>query len=225
MEKSEEITEIAKSLCEFRENLKQPLKDASNPFFESKYVPLENIVEVIDDALKGTGLSYTQQISSDEQSVAVSTQLWHEEGEFVFYDPIKLPATKRDAQGFGSAATYARRYALSAVFGITSDQDDDGNTAVETMPKKIEANEVPIINGLVNSLSAEMNLDFNTTWETLKRKTKIQVDLIENLNTEQSGLIKKCINDVRSENKKKLKQTKKPSEQLPEGTERQGSML
>lgn len=225
METSSEIEEIAKSLCQFRKNLKQPLKDGNNPYFKSKYVPLENIVEVIDEALKGTGLSYTQQVSSDEQSVAVSTQLWHEEGEFVFYDPLKLPATKRDAQGFGSAATYARRYALSAVFGITSNQDDDGNTAVDTMPKKIAANEVPVINSLINSLSKEMNLDFGTTWETLKRKTGIQVDLIENLNTEQSGLIKKCINDVRSENKKKPKQTKKPSEQLPEGTERQGSML
>jgi hypothetical protein len=225
MEISSEIEEIAKSLCQFRKNLKQPLKDGNNPYFKSKYVPLENIVEVIDEALKGTGLSYTQQVSSDEQSVAVSTQLWHEEGEFVFYDPLKLPATKRDAQGFGSAATYARRYALSAVFGITSDQDDDGNIAVDTVPKKIEINEVPIINGLVNSLSKEMNLDFDTTWETLKRKTGVKVDSIENLNTEQSGLIKKCINDVRLENKKKPKQTKKPSEQLPEGTERQGSML
>ena len=32
-------------------------------------------------------------------------------------------------QGAGSLISYLKRYSLSAIFGITSDQDDDGNEA------------------------------------------------------------------------------------------------
>jgi hypothetical protein len=37
--------------------------------------------------------------------------------------------SKADPQGLGSATTYARRYALSAILGIVTDDDDDGNMA------------------------------------------------------------------------------------------------
>jgi hypothetical protein len=45
------------------------------------------------------------------------------------FGPLAMPATKPDAQGFGSAATYARRYALMAVAGVVGDDDDDANAA------------------------------------------------------------------------------------------------
>jgi hypothetical protein len=45
------------------------------------------------------------------------------------FGPLRMPATKPDAQGMGSAATYARRYALMAVAGVVGDDDDDGNAA------------------------------------------------------------------------------------------------
>ena len=55
----------------------------------------------------------------------------HESGEWIEYDPIKMKPVKNDPQSIGSAITYAKRYALSAIFGITSDQDDDGNEATQ----------------------------------------------------------------------------------------------
>ena len=42
-----------------------------------------------------------------------------------------MKPVKNDPQAFGSAITYAKRYALSAIFGITSDKDDDGNEATQ----------------------------------------------------------------------------------------------
>jgi hypothetical protein len=41
---------------------------------------------------------------------------------------LYVPANKNDAQGFGSALTYARRYALQTAFGVPT-EDDDGNAA------------------------------------------------------------------------------------------------
>ena len=57
MNKSESITELNKALANFHKELNQPMKDANNPFFKSKYVPLENVVEEIDDVAPRFGLT------------------------------------------------------------------------------------------------------------------------------------------------------------------------
>lgn len=135
MEFTEDTMEIAKALNTFRLKVKQPVKNANNPFFKSKYVQLEGVTAAIDDALGGTGLSYVQEATSDDNQVAVTTVILHESGERILLAPLAVPVTKSDAQAFGSAETYARRYALSAAFGITSDVDDDGNAAAKAAPK------------------------------------------------------------------------------------------
>lgn len=130
MNKSESISEINKALVEFHKQVKQPMKDAKNPFFKSKYVPLENVVEAIDEVAPSLGLSFTQWASNDVNGrVGVSTMLLHESGEYIEYDPVYMKADKETAQGAGALISYLKRYSLSAVFGITSDQDDDGNHA------------------------------------------------------------------------------------------------
>lgn len=130
MKKSETIVELSKAFAKMQTELEQPLKNANNPFFKSKYVPLENVVDSITRAASKHGLSFTQFPSSDENgNVTVGTMVMHESGEWIEYDPICLKPVKNDPQAVGSAITYAKRYALSAIFGITSDNDDDGNEA------------------------------------------------------------------------------------------------
>ena len=135
MQFSDTTEEIAKALSIFRGTVKQPAKSADNPFFKSKYVQLEGVVAAIDDALGKTGLSYTQEVTSEGDQVAVTTAILHESGEYIIMAPLAVPVTKKDAQAFGSAETYARRYSLSAAFGITSDIDDDGNAATQKAPR------------------------------------------------------------------------------------------
>ncbi|MEF3330599.1 ERF family protein [Oceanobacillus oncorhynchi] len=128
MNKSESITEISKALAKFQGEVKQPLKDADNPFFKSKYVPLENVVEAISRVAPNHGLSFVQWALNDENGrVGVATMLMHDTGEFIEFDPIFINAEKQTPQGAGSLITYLKRYSLSAVFGITSDLDDDAN--------------------------------------------------------------------------------------------------
>ncbi|AGZ24981.1 MULTISPECIES: ERF family protein [Staphylococcus] len=130
MNKSESIVELNKALANFHKEVKQPMKDANNPFFKSKYVPLENVVEAIDDVAPKHGLTYSQYpVTTENGLVGISTVLLHESGEFIEFPPATTKPDKNTPQGVGSALTYMRRYSLSAVFGITSDQDDDGNEA------------------------------------------------------------------------------------------------
>lgn len=129
MKRSETQSEILKALAQFHKNIIQPKKDANNPFFKSKYVPLENVTEVIDKVAPEYGLAYAQEAltNADKGMVGVTTLLTHESGEWIEFEPLFLKADKQTAQGYGSAITYARRYALSSAFGIASETDDDGN--------------------------------------------------------------------------------------------------
>ena len=128
--KSETIVKLSKALVETQKELKQPLKDAKNPFFKSEYVPLENVAEAITESATKHGLAFSQYATTTETgNVSVGTIVFHESGEFIEYPPLILKPENTKPQSIGSAITYAKRYALSAIFGITSDKDDDGNKA------------------------------------------------------------------------------------------------
>ena len=156
MIKSDSIVELSKALAKFQANVKQPMKDKDNPFFRSKYVPLENVVEAITQEAPKHGLSFVQWALNDESGrVGVATMLMHESGEFIEFDAVHMKADKETAQGAGALISYLKRYSLSAVFGITSDQDDDGNSASgnvnknaprQTPPKQIAATQAEIGN-------------------------------------------------------------------------------
>lgn len=143
MNKSESIGELAKAFADFHSKVKQPLKDKANPFFKSKYVPLENVVEAINQVAPKIGLSFMQYPVSSEGKVGVVTVVMHSSGEWIETEPIYTTPAKQDPQATGSAITYLKRYALSAAFGITSDEDDDGNSSSnnkQQAPQKSSSN-------------------------------------------------------------------------------------
>lgn len=135
--RSEQIGDLAKGMHIFRKQLKQPMKDANNPFFKANYVPLENVTEAIDEAIAGTGLAYI----SEPKGNIMYTLIMHDSGQFMYIEgsPIVVGG-KKDAQAYGSALSYARRYSLSTAFGISSDKDDDGNGAsYASSPQQIKS--------------------------------------------------------------------------------------
>jgi hypothetical protein len=130
MEHSESITNLAKSLVEFQGKVKDPAKDKDNPFFKSKYVGLDSLLDAVRPVLSACGLSFIQSPSGNGQDISITTLLMHTSGEWLQSDPFTLRATKNDAQGTGSAVTYARRYSLSSILGVSWDDDDDANRCV-----------------------------------------------------------------------------------------------
>lgn len=111
------------------------VKDAKNPHFKSKYADLPAVIAAIKPALIKHGLAFTQPCQPSEEGVTVSTMLHHAGGETLNLGSLFVPANKRDAQGFGSALTYARRYALVSAFGVPT-EDDDGNAASASLNRQ-----------------------------------------------------------------------------------------
>jgi hypothetical protein len=135
MNKSESIAALAAALAKAQGAMKGAVKDSANPFFKSKYADLASVVEAIRAAFSTNGLSYIQTVEpSDKDEVRVETTLLHASGEWISCGVLSLPVSKADAQGYGSALTYARRYSLSAAVGVAP-EDDDGNAASAAKPK------------------------------------------------------------------------------------------
>ena len=133
MDKSESIKELASALAKAQGEFAGAVKDTSNPFFKSKYADLESCVSAIKSPLAKHGLSFVQVSHNQENSATIETIIMHSSGEWLSAGLVAVPVTKADAQGFGSAMTYARRYSLSAAFGIAP-EDDDGNAAAKAKP-------------------------------------------------------------------------------------------
>lgn len=104
------------------------IKDSNNPHFKSKYADLSSVVMAIKPALAANGLWFRQVNHMADGGVCVETFICHASGQEISCGLLFVPATKQDAQGYGSALTYARRYSLSAAFGVCP-EDDDGNAA------------------------------------------------------------------------------------------------
>jgi hypothetical protein len=108
-------------------------KGEENPFYKSKYAPLDAIQEAIQKPLADNGLGYMFQPTNE----GLKAIMFDEDGttlEFVY--PANLTGKPQE---IGSNITYAKRYALTAMFGlIVADEDDDGNTANEQKEAKVD---------------------------------------------------------------------------------------
>ncbi|TVY07188.1 ERF family protein [Paenibacillus cremeus] len=138
MNKSESISNLAAALANFQAEVQNPKNTSINTQFNSKYATLDEVLNTVRPTLGKYGLSFIQSTGSIEDKILIRTLLFHESGEWLESDPLMLPGyqqhkdrgqKKFNAQGAGSAITYARRYSLSAILGISSENDDDGNEA------------------------------------------------------------------------------------------------
>jgi len=99
-----------------------------------KYADLTSVIDAIKPALVANGLFFTQQPRPHDNGVEIETVLHHTGGEHLSLGSLFVPADRNNAQGFGSALTYARRYALVTAFGVPV-EDDDGKAATDAPPK------------------------------------------------------------------------------------------
>ena len=106
-------------------------KDTNNPFFKTKYADLSSVVAAIKPALIANELFFTQANHERDGGVCVETIVHHADGGAMSFGSLFVPASKNDAQAYGSALTYARRYSLQTAFGVCP-EDDDGNAATKS---------------------------------------------------------------------------------------------
>lgn len=159
MKTSESIKQLSAALLKAQRSITFASKDAVNPAFRgSKYADLPAVIDAIKPALNDAGIVFLQTFSPSEAGfIAVTTRLIHETGEWV-EDTATVPLPKSDPQGYGSAATYARRYSLAAITGLYQD-DDDGNAASNTKPAqiaKVTAKQAADLQALADEVGADV---------------------------------------------------------------------
>lgn len=141
------MKELIKALSHFQTIVTPITKEAKNPFFKSNYASLENIQQHIKPFLLDSGLVIIQRNIFDNQ-LFVETKVIHVESGESEVSLFPVIVNKNDAQSYGSAVSYAKRYSLSGLLNlIIQDSDDDGNNAsktpvltdkISTAPERIE---------------------------------------------------------------------------------------
>ena len=120
-------TDHIKALSKVQKDLKHAKKDDKGAF--GKYADLATVYEVIRKPLVDNGFSYIHSLTTHEDGTHfVDTLLMHEKGG-TFKTSLPLIINKRDMQGLGSAITYAKRYGISMIVGLASEEDDEGKGA------------------------------------------------------------------------------------------------
>lgn len=132
---STETKNIYKALFAVKKELEAVKKTSNNPFFRSKYADLNAHLELVEPLLEKNGCFLIQSPSASMGTNSVVTRVVHaESGEYVEGSMILLE--QNDMQKLGAGVTYARRFILSGLFAMMS-EDDDGNTATgKTMVTK-----------------------------------------------------------------------------------------
>jgi hypothetical protein len=122
MKTSEQIDQITAALFVLQGELK-PIarsKVVKTGKYEFRYAPLDAIVETIVPLLQKARLVFVQAVDAD----VLTTRLLHESGQWIQSETL-LNRDHANMQGFGGEVTYKKRYALSSLLGIVSDDDND----------------------------------------------------------------------------------------------------
>jgi hypothetical protein len=133
MIRSEKIEAVAAALLQVQGALTPVEKDGKNPFLGNGYATLGGVWEAARPLLQKAGIAVVQiPEETNGESVGLTTILVHAaSGQFIggtLIVPVGTEKGKSAAQAVGSAVSYARRYGMSALLGITQ-EDDDGNAA------------------------------------------------------------------------------------------------
>lgn len=128
--KSEQINELAAALSKAQGDFKSPTKNKevtvvtkTGGKYTFEYADLTQIIECIKEPMTKNGLSFTHVTEANDNGFWLRTFLMHSSGQFIS-TIYPLPQTM-DAKELGGAITYGKRYSLSALVGISADDDAD----------------------------------------------------------------------------------------------------
>lgn len=142
--KSEQINELATALAKAQSQMIPAKKDAANPHLNSKYATLDSIINSARKPLADNGLSFVQIMEQGADGLMLQTCLMHSSGQWMQGEVLVTASAGNrginEVQALGSALTYYKRYALSAMLGISvAEEDDDGHGAAKQKPQQKQA--------------------------------------------------------------------------------------
>lgn len=140
------FADFAKAQGAFKVNAKNQevtvvsTKDGKVTKYTYKYLTLSELTEIIRKPFADNGIHFTQKIKVNYKSekmafVTILTSFRHSSGYEDEPNELVLPAylsgNQKDIQTLGGVFTYAKRYALQSLVGISADEDDDANEACD----------------------------------------------------------------------------------------------
>lgn len=154
MQHSDQIDQIATALAKAQGAIPNPGRNrevtvrSDKGNYKFKYATLDAIVDVVRAPLAANGLAFTQSLgTADGGKMVLTTLLTHASGQWLRCDtPVMVEGA--GMQRLGSAQSYARRYAISSLLGIATDEDDDANSAdgnviTESRDRRNSSNSAP----------------------------------------------------------------------------------
>jgi len=126
-------TNLIESLVKAQSEMTHAAFDQTNPHFKSKFASLKSVIDAIKPALNANGIFFMQVSHPLDHGVGIET-IFCKADEKLSTGVVMVPVDKANAQGLGSALTYAKRYSLAMACGIAADVDDDGNDAAANPP-------------------------------------------------------------------------------------------
>jgi hypothetical protein len=206
LETSSQIELLAAALAAFHAECPSITKNTMNPLFSKKYADLSDITSIVNPVLAKNGLTVLQVPVGDEQ---LMTMLLHGSGQYIrstanlhcMDSVIRRGKDGNDVRGvkpqdYGSALTYQRRYALSAILNLCIDDDDDGNRAQNAFRKQntFAAPTEPVVPE--NAFDPKSN---KQTAEPQKPVEKLTQEAIENYSTDIDGATEQTIVKIEQE--------------------------
>ena len=118
------------------------VKTETNPFFKSKYMDINGLLEQLLPLLEKYKIMVAQPLSFIGERPALRTIVIDtESGKDLFIGEVPLPDLQ-DPQKMGSVITYYRRYALQSLFLLRA-EDDDANSGSGKKINKNNEEDVP----------------------------------------------------------------------------------
>lgn len=187
---SEQVNELFAALSKAQGEMKPAIKDSKNPFFKSSYSSLSSVWEACREALHKNGLTVVQSPIVLEGNNYLETTLGHASGQYI-KSLCPLITAKNDAQGFGAAISYFRRFSLAAMIGICQ-EDDDGESdrqAQEYKPKP-SSEQVTELLAILDNCPKEYSIKIGKGINARGWKTFGQMDLKSFESLKAEALIK-----------------------------------
>jgi len=155
MEMSEKTSELFAAFVLFQGELTMAAKSKAGHGY--KYADLAQCIETAREPLLKHNLAVTQLLGQSDKGTTLTTMLTHSSGEwmrdaFVMEKAVlQGGAGKNPAQAMGASITYMRRYAYTAIIGMTQEDEDACNVKIQAKAAKQMAPEIDLINEAIKN--------------------------------------------------------------------------
>ena len=153
MKQSELINELSAALAKAQLEIKNPAKNATNPFLKNRYADLGSCLNAIRAVAAVNGLAFVQSVEMFADSISISSQISHSSGQWISQTATAViqAGGKNLMQDVGSMSTYLKRYQAQSMWAISGDDDTD---AQEITTRGIDERKAAHIDALIVSTNS-----------------------------------------------------------------------